>query len=346
MTGTLDSQVIEKFKEFQKRTGKYIDLDIEDIEFKQEILDNLIDIFDSRRIPLSNTERNKRQGKYPYYGASGIIDYIDDFIFDGEYLIISEDGENLRSRKTPIAFLASGKFWVNNHAHIVLGKKGILNTNYLRLFISSNKLNDFISNSSQPKLSQTNLKLIPIPIPKDYNENYKSIDIQKAIVEFLKYSFDNLELIKKNIDKRYDIVTKMKKSLIPSTFKRTAIQNRFRKYAQENNIEFDITDIEFYSVSFDSFFENVSISKKIKNKEFKQNGIYPVISQSESFINGYYDNNNGIIKASIEPVIIFGDHTTILKYVDFDFLAGADGTKVLKCKTSIFPKYAYYQSFI
>lgn len=245
MIGTLDSQVIEKFKEFQEKTGKYLDLDIENIKFEREVLNNLIDIFDSQRVPLSTTERNKRKGKYPYYGASGIIDYIDDFIFDGEYLIISEDGENLRSRKTPIAFLASGKFWVNNHAHIVLGKKDMLNTNYLRLFISSNKLNGFVSNSSQPKLSQGNLKLISIPIPKKYNEKYKSIDIQKAIVEFLEYSFDNLERIKSNIDKRYEIVTNMKKSLIPSTFKQTAIQNRFREYAIENNIDFEITDIEF-----------------------------------------------------------------------------------------------------
>ena len=147
MIGTLDSQVIEKFKEFQKKTGKYSDLDIENVEFEREVLNNLIDIFDSQRVPLSTTERNKRKGKYPYYGASGIIDYIDDFIFDGEYLIISEDGENLRSRKTPIAFWATGQFWVNNHAHIVLGKENILYTDYLRLFISSNKLSGFISNS-------------------------------------------------------------------------------------------------------------------------------------------------------------------------------------------------------
>ena len=228
MIATLDSQVIEKFKEFQKKTGKYSDLDIENVEFEREVLNNLIDIFDSQRVPLSTTERNKRKGKYPYYGASGIIDYIDDFIFDGEYLIISEDGENLRSRKTPIAFWATGQFRVNNHAHIVLGKENILYTDYLRLFISSNKLSGFISNSSQPKLSQGNLQKIPIPLPKDFDEKYKSTVIQKAIVEFLEYSFDNLERIRNNIDKRYEIVSKMRKSLIPSTFKRTAIKNRFR----------------------------------------------------------------------------------------------------------------------
>lgn len=245
MVGTLDSQAIEKFKEFQEKTGKYSDLDIENVEFEQEVLNNLIDIFDSQRVPLSTTERNKRKGKYPYYGASGIIDYIDDFIFNGEYLIISEDGENLRSRKTPITFWATGQFWVNNHAHIVLGKENILYTDYLRLFISSNKLSGFISNSSQPKLSQGNLQKISIPLPKDFDEKYKSTVIQKAIVEFLEYSFDNLERIKKNIDKRYEIVSKMKKSLIHSTFKKTAIKNTFKKYAKENNIEFDITDIEF-----------------------------------------------------------------------------------------------------
>lgn len=84
MIGTLDSQVIEKFKEFQKKTGKYSDLDIENVEFEREVLNNLIDIFDSQRVPLSTTERNKRKGKYPYYGASGIIDYIDDLYFSSK----------------------------------------------------------------------------------------------------------------------------------------------------------------------------------------------------------------------------------------------------------------------
>ena len=78
-----------------------------------EIGENL----DNRRIPITGGDRKK--GIYPYYGASGIVDYVDDYIFDGDYLLISEDGANLLARNTPIAFSVSGKTWVNNHAHIL-----------------------------------------------------------------------------------------------------------------------------------------------------------------------------------------------------------------------------------
>ena len=86
-------------------------------EWREYRLKDFVTIHNETRVPLSKIERTKRQGKYPYYGASGIIDYLNDFIFDGEYVLISEDGENLKSRQTPIAFKAIGKFWVNNHAH-------------------------------------------------------------------------------------------------------------------------------------------------------------------------------------------------------------------------------------
>src|SRR5713101_4386181 len=76
--------------------------------------------FDSLRAPVKEAER--RPGPYPYFGASGVVDHVDGFLFDGEHLLVAEDGENLRTQQTPIAFLASGKFWVNNHAHIVRAK--------------------------------------------------------------------------------------------------------------------------------------------------------------------------------------------------------------------------------
>ncbi len=96
-------------------------------EWREYKLEDFVDIHNQTRIPLSKMERSKKQGIYPYYGASGIIDYVDDFLFDGEFVLISEDGENLKSRQTPIAFKANGKFWVNNHAHIVQGKKDFHN---------------------------------------------------------------------------------------------------------------------------------------------------------------------------------------------------------------------------
>ena len=77
--------------------------------------------FDTKRKPVKGPDR--RPGPYPYYGASGIVDYVDGYLFDGDYLLIAEDGENLRTRQTPVAFMANGKFWVNNHAHIVKGNE-------------------------------------------------------------------------------------------------------------------------------------------------------------------------------------------------------------------------------
>lgn len=117
-----------------------------------------------KRIPLSSLDRENRKGIYPYYGASGIIDYIDNYIFDGKYLLISEDGENLKSRKMPIAFKATGKFWVNNHAHI-LSEKEAGGLDYLMYFFSNIDLCPYLTGAVQPKLNKKTLDNIPINFP-------------------------------------------------------------------------------------------------------------------------------------------------------------------------------------
>src|SRR5712692_5249921 len=88
-------------------------------EWTERPLGELTENLDGCRVPVKGADR--QSGPFPYYGASGIVDHVDDYLFDGEYLLIAEDGENLRTRTTPVAFLARGKFWVNNHAHIVRG---------------------------------------------------------------------------------------------------------------------------------------------------------------------------------------------------------------------------------
>lgn len=135
----------------------------------------------NKRVPLKGLDREKRQGKYPYYGASGIVDYIDGYIFDGNHLLISEDGENLRSRNTPIAFKAHGKFWVNNHAHILQEKEpGILD--YLEYFFSKLDLNPYITGAAQPKLNKANLERIEIPVPP-LEERLKLNQILNSLTE-------------------------------------------------------------------------------------------------------------------------------------------------------------------
>jgi type I restriction enzyme, S subunit len=128
------------------------------ITFKEATLN-----FDGQRIPVKKTERAKRSGPYPYYGASGIIDEIDDYLFDGEFLLVAEDGANLLSRSTPIAFRAAQKFWVNNHAHVVQTRDGISQA-YLEYFLNSIDLKFHVTGTAQPKLTQANLNKIPVPL--------------------------------------------------------------------------------------------------------------------------------------------------------------------------------------
>ena len=146
-------------------------------------LGELTDNFDFIRVPVKKPDR--RSGHYPYYGASGIVDYVDDYLFEGEYLLIAEDGENLRTRKTPIALLADGKFWVNNHAHIVRGNQKA-NTRYLMYALSDLDISGYLTGSTMPKLTKGNLDRISLltpPLPE-----------QRTIAQILGTLDDKIEL--------------------------------------------------------------------------------------------------------------------------------------------------------
>ncbi len=119
---------------------------------------------DEERIPVSKDERSTRAKLYDYYGASGIIDKIDNYLFDKPLLLIGEDGANLINRSTPIAFIAGGKYWVNNHAHVIDGIS-LTFLEYLALFINSIDLKPYVTGTAQPKLNQAKLNSIPIRLP-------------------------------------------------------------------------------------------------------------------------------------------------------------------------------------
>ncbi len=140
--------------------------------------------FDGQRKPLSRIYRENFKGIYPYYGACEIIDYVKDFLFDGDYILIGEDGANLLSRSKPLSFIASGKFWVNNHAHVVKPISSI-NLKFINLQFNSIQINDFVTGTAQPKLNQNNLNKIPIiiaPLPE-----------QRAIVAKIEQLFSELD---------------------------------------------------------------------------------------------------------------------------------------------------------
>ena len=128
-------------------------------------LGDLVEVHDRYRVPVSRRERDKRPGDTPYYGASGVIDSIEGHTHDGRFLLVAEDGENLRSRKIPIAFIAEGKFWANNHIHVLKVRSDRANERFLCGFIANTNIAGWITGAAQPKLSQANLVQIPIAAP-------------------------------------------------------------------------------------------------------------------------------------------------------------------------------------
>jgi len=159
---------------------------------------------DRIRIPLSSEVRGGLNKVYPYYGASGIIDYVDDYLFDQPHLLVAEDGANLLSRSTPLAFIASGKYWVNNHAHILSPRSGSLK--YWEGVLQSYDFSPQVSGAAQPKLTSESLGSIPVPLPPK--------DERNAIALFLDEQTTMLDGIVDETKTAIDCLTEYRTALI------------------------------------------------------------------------------------------------------------------------------------
>lgn len=124
----------------------------------------IIELHDSKRIPLSSRERADLDKVYPYYGATSVMDYVDRYLFDGIYLLLGEDGTVVDDKGYPILQYVEGKFWVNNHAHILTGKNGF-SVELLYLLFSLTSVKAIVTGAVQPKISQANLNKVPVVIP-------------------------------------------------------------------------------------------------------------------------------------------------------------------------------------
>ena len=145
-------------------------------------LGSLAENLDSRRVPI--TKGDRKEGPFPYYGASGIVDSVADFIFDEDILLISEDGANLLARSTPIAFSVSGKCWVNNHAHVLKFAEPATQK-FVEVYLNSVSIEEFVTGAAQPKVNQEALNRIPIPIPDDVTtqqEIVAEIEAEQSLV--------------------------------------------------------------------------------------------------------------------------------------------------------------------
>lgn len=146
-------------------------------------LEEIIDIYDSKRIPIAGAERKKRVGKFPYYGATGVLDYIDDYLFEGPHVLVGEDGTVITSRGTPMVQYVWDKFWVSNHAHVLKAKKGF-SVEQLKLLLERVQISNYITGAVQPKLNQGNLCLIPCVIP--------SVEVSVAFNSTIQPFFENM----------------------------------------------------------------------------------------------------------------------------------------------------------
>lgn len=163
---------------------------------------------DYRRVPV--TKKDRKEGIYPYYGASGIVDYVDNFLFDEDLLLVSEDGANLIARSTPIAFSVSGKIWVNNHAHI-LRFSNIELQRYVEYFFANYDISEYVTGAAQPKFNQRALNNIVITYPNEVIE-------QKEVVARLDKLKAHCKTLEENYTKTIALCDDMKQALLRKAF--------------------------------------------------------------------------------------------------------------------------------
>ncbi len=235
-------------------------------EWGKKTLKELAENLDNKRVPITSNVRSK--GDIPYYGASGIVDYVNDYIFDEELLCISEDGANLVARTYPIAFSISGKTWVNNHAHVLKFQNKytqVIVENYL----NSIKLDDFLTGMAQPKLNKAMLDIIPIPISPKPKEQEKIADCLSSIDSLITVQSQKIELLKEH--------------------KNGLLQNLFPKDGEEiPKIRFPefLNDGKWEEKQLDDIVKSYSSSIALNKLQLKVKG-YPVYG-ADSIV-GYID---------------------------------------------------------
>ncbi|WP_051949775.1 restriction endonuclease subunit S [Prevotella sp. FD3004] len=176
--------------------------------WEEKTLPEISENLDSIRKPVTKNKRTA--GIYPYYGASGIVDYVDDYLFDEDLLCVSEDGANLLMRTYPIAFPISGKVWVNNHAH-VLRFKSKITQKFVEYYFSEMKLDEYITGAAQPKLTQKALNSIIINMPI-------SLEKQQSIVETLDSLKSKVDRLQENYDKISQECDALKQAILRQVF--------------------------------------------------------------------------------------------------------------------------------
>ena len=161
-------------------------------EWKKVKLEDVCDILDNKRIPITASKRKK--GVYPYYGANGIQDYVDDYIFDDELILLAEDGGNFGSKTKPIAYRVSGKCWVNNHAHVLKAKENFMISDFLCYSLMFYDVTKIINGATRLKLTQSAMRNMLVPLP-ELREQEKIVKKLQYIEEILKKKKEQIKYL-------------------------------------------------------------------------------------------------------------------------------------------------------
>ncbi|WP_187936250.1 restriction endonuclease subunit S [Helicobacter pylori] len=290
------------------------------VEFRK--LGEVCEILDNRRIPIAKNKRNP--GIYPYYGANGIQDYIDSYIFDGDFVLVGEDGSVINKDNTPVVNWASGKIWVNNHAH-VLQTKNELKLKFLYFYLQTIDVSYCVA-GTPPKINQENLKKITIPIPP--------LEIQQEIVTILD-AFTELNTELNARKKQYEYYQNMLLDFNDINQNHKDAKMSVKTYPKR--LKTLLHTLAPKGVEFRKLGEVLEYDQPNKycvtSKEFDKSYPTPVLTAGKTFILGYTNEKDNIYQASKNaPVIIFDDFTTATQWVDFPFKVKSSAMKILFSK--------------
>ncbi|MEM8527931.1 MAG: restriction endonuclease subunit S [Bacteroidota bacterium] len=273
-------------------------------------------ICNNSRKPISGTLRKNMQGKYPYYGPTKIQDYINEYQYDGRYALIAEDGDHfLKYSDKPMTQLAIGKFNVNNHAHAIQGQDKTTTEWFYWFFYHRNIFSHLTrQGAGRYKLNKASLMKLSVVIPP--------IPEQQKIATILSTWDKAISKTQQLIEAKEEQNKGLMQCLLTGKVRLEGFggaweEKKFKEIFEKKN------------------YKSIQLNKK----QYLLFGKNPIVDQGKEVICGFSNTENIIIDV---PTIIFGDHTRVVKWIDFKFVPGADGTQIFKTKPIVKLKFGYY----